>query len=147
MKISWGIKITVLYGGFVMLILGMVNGAMRQKVDLVSKDYYEQELKYQDRINRKNKAATLQEPLTWEITPGALILKFPTCFKGRNIRANVHFFRPSDLRLDKIVSLVPDTSGIKKIETGQLKRGTYTMRINWEVDRDEYYDEGVIQIN
>ena len=51
LKISWGTKIATLYIGFVGLIILMVSMSMRQRVDLVSEDYYNRELAYQDKIN------------------------------------------------------------------------------------------------
>jgi hypothetical protein len=59
MHISWGIKIAMLYCGFVALIIIMVSMAMNQKIDLVSKDYYEQELNYQKKIDKTNRSHAL----------------------------------------------------------------------------------------
>lgn len=146
MRISWGIKITVLYIGFVILTLSLVTMAMRQNVDLVSKDYYEQELKFQDKINKSNRAAALKEPLSWEVKQGSLLLKFPEQFKGRKISGSVYFFRPSDAAMDKTIPLAADTL-LLSIPIAQLKRGLYKMQINWEVNKEEYYNEGIIQIN
>lgn len=147
MRISWGYKITILYLGFVALIVCLVTMAMRQKVDLVSKDYYEQELKFQDKINKTNRSNALKEPLTWEIKPGELKLKFPQQFNGKQINGNIYFFRPSDATLDKTIPIPTDTATVKNISTQQLKRGLYKIQISWEVNKEEYYNEGIIQIN
>jgi len=48
---SWGKKITILYIGFVLLIVSMVTISASHKIELVSKDYYAQELDYQQKIN------------------------------------------------------------------------------------------------
>jgi len=40
---NWGLKITLLYVGFVAMILTLVFKASGEKVDLVTKDYYAQE--------------------------------------------------------------------------------------------------------
>ncbi len=144
---NWGFKITILYVGFVALILSMVSMAMRQKVDLVSKDYYEQELKYQDKIDRKNRTHSLKEPLSWEVKQGTLVLKFPGEFNGEKINGSIYFFRPSDAAMDKTIPVTTDTSVVLNISTNQLKKGLYKMQISWEVNKEEYYNEGIIQIN
>lgn len=147
MQISWGFKITVLYVGFVILILSLVAMAMRQKIDLVSTDYYEQELKYQDKINKIDRTLGLEKPLAWEVEQGSITLRFPEQFKGQKINGSIYFFRPSDVALDKIVVIPADTSGIINISTGELKKGLYKMQLNWDVNKKEYYNEGIIQIN
>jgi hypothetical protein len=147
MKISWGIKITVLYLGFVALTISLVTMSIREKVDLVSKDYYEQELQFQDKIDRTTRSGELKEPLTWEVKKNELMLKFPAQFIGQKITGSIYFFRPSDASLDKTISIPADASSIKNISTHELKAGLYKMQINWEVNDVEYYNEGIIQVN
>ena len=146
MSINWGIKIALLYLSFVSLIVVMVSMSMHQKVDLVSKDYYEEELKFQEKINKSNRANELKEPLSWEVKQGALLLKFPGQFLNQKINGTVFFFRPSDAALDKTVPLSTD-SLLLNIPTTQLKRGVYKMQINWKSGKEEYYNEGIIKIN
>lgn len=146
MSINWGVKITLLYLSFVGLIIVMVSMAMHQKIDLVSKDYYEQELNYQEKINKSNRANALKEPLTWEVKQGSLLLKFPEQFQGQKISGTIYFFRPSDATMDKTLPLSAD-SLLLDISTAQLKKGLYKMQINWSAGKEEYYNEGIIQLN
>lgn len=144
---SWGYRMAVLYGGFVILIVSMVSLTMREKIDLVSKDYYEQELKYQGKIDKMNRTHLLKEQLTWEVKQGVLILKFPEQFKYQKISGNIYFFRPSDSELDKTIPIPIDEKGMQSISTKQLKKGLYKMQVSWMVNKEEYYNEGIIQIN
>lgn len=143
---SWGIKISILYIGFVILILTMVGMTMGEKADLVSKDYYDQEIKYQGKIDRINRTAALEEQLTWEIKQGSVSLKFPEKFKKENISGSVYFFRPSDAAMDKMIEFSQDTLSIRNISTEKLKKGLYKMEISWKVNKEEYYNEGTVQI-
>lgn len=145
--ISWGFKIAVLYTGFVLLILTMVGLTIREKVELVSTDYYNQELNYQDKIDKVNRTNTLKEQLRWEMKQNTLVLKFPEQFKEQKITGSIYFFRPSDAALDKTILLPTNISGIRNISTAQLKKGIYNMQICWEVNEEAYYNEGIIQIN
>ncbi len=147
MQLSWGIKITVLYVGFVLLIVTMVGLTLREKVDLVAKDYYVQELNYQDKINQVSRANALEQPLTWEVQPEALVLKFPRQFKSNEIAGSIYFFRPSDASMDTTVYVTVDTSGLQTIVTAKLNKGVYKMQVNWEADKQTYYNEGIIHIN
>jgi hypothetical protein len=143
---SWGIKIIFLYSGFVALILTMVGLTMREKVDLVSEDYYQQELDYQERINTIERPQRLEEPLTWEATPENLVLRLPERFSGGPVTGSVFFFRPSDKRLDKTLAIPSGTQRERNIPLTELKSGLYKMQISWKAGGTEYYNEGVIQI-
>lgn len=144
---SWSYRITILYVGFVVLIISMVVLAMRQNVDLVAKDYYDQELKYQNKIDVINRTRELSEPLSWEVKPGELSLKFPRQFKGQHIEGSIYFFRPSNAVLDQTIVIVTDTSGIQSISTKELMKGAYKMQVSWSVNNNTYYNEGIIQVN
>ena len=145
MKINWGVKITILYVGFVLLILTLVSMSMRQNVDLVSNDYYEQELKFQDRINKINVTNQLEEPLIWEVKKGKLNLNFPQNFEGKQITGSIYFFRPSDETKDKTIEINTDNTSLS-IPTKDLQPGLFKIHINWNVDEVEYYNEGLIKI-
>lgn len=144
---SWGVKISILYIGFVILILTMVAMTMGEKEDLVSKDYYAQEIKYQEKIDRINRTAELKEALTWQVKNGSINLSFPRQFKGEKIKGKVYFFRPSDEKMDRFIPIEEDTLSIRNISTKELEKGSYKMEINWRIEKEEYYNEGTIHIN
>ena len=47
---NWGQKIILAYLTFIILLVVMAYQSFNTKVDLVAKDYYRQELAYQERI-------------------------------------------------------------------------------------------------
>ena len=60
---NWGLRIIILYLSFVALIVTLVSLCMGRKVELVSKDYYKQELEYQGKIDAiKNEGALNSSP-------------------------------------------------------------------------------------
>lgn len=138
----------MLYGGFIILIITMVSMAMNQKVDLVSKDYYEQELKYQDKIDKTKRTIALSESMTYHVEQATVVLKFPKQFKNQTIKGSIYFFRPSDEALDtRINFVVADSSLSKNINTRNFKPGFYKMQVDWEANNDHYYNESVIKLN
>jgi hypothetical protein len=144
---NWGAKIAILYTGFVILILTMVGLTMGQKQDLVAKDYYYQEIHYQDKIDEENRTLALPEQLSWELKHKQLIVRFPERFKGRTTLGSLHFFRPSDASLDTIIPLPADTLRIRTVDTDHLKMGLYKLQVSWEADGNKYFNEGIVQIN
>jgi len=144
---SWGIRITILYLSFVTLIIGLVSMSMREKVDLETKDYYAEEIKYQDRINAISRTSMLHQPLEWEITGKEMTLKFPSELKGQVTKGNILFFRPSDASMDKTFSISPDTSLGRYISIQYLEKGLYKIKIEWQANNKMYYNEGTINIH
>lgn len=136
----------MLYTGFVLLIVTLVSLSISQKVDLVSKDYYEQELQFQNKINLMDRTKLLSEQLSWQVQNDELVLDFPDQFKGQQTSGKVFFFRPSDAVLDKNFELQTDTLNTKSMSIKKLKSGLYKIQINWEVENIKYYNEGFIQI-
>ena len=56
MKFNWGHKILGIYFVFITGIAFMVVMSSRQKIDLVTPDYYAEEIKFQEKIDEKNNA-------------------------------------------------------------------------------------------
>jgi hypothetical protein len=144
---NWGKKIAILYMGFVALIVTMVCLSMREKIDLESPDYYEQELKFQDKIDKMNRAEQLKESLNWQIVNSNLVISFPGELSAQKPSAVIHLVRPSDAALDKNFELKPDTLANRLISLTGLKQGAYKIQVDWKAGEITYYNEGVITLN
>jgi hypothetical protein len=145
-NISWGTKITVLYSSFVLMIGVMVYVCVNQQVDLVSDDYYERELAFQDKINEMNNANALSEKITHLISASEIQLQFPGLFKGQKVQGEIYFFRPSD-KLKDFKSTINLNDNVQQIiALNSLSKGMYKMQINWTANEKKYFSEEVIVI-
>ena len=73
---NFGGKIVILYLSFVGLILTLVFMSYGQKVELVSTDYYAQEINFQQKINATNNEKSLSgSSITHVINGNSVILK------------------------------------------------------------------------
>lgn len=143
---SWGIKITILYCSFVAMILTLVFLTVNQKPELVADDYYEQELRYQEKLDRMNRANQLPVQPAWQVGAGQVTLTFPAVFRGQEITGEVYFFCPSAANMDKKIPLSPDSAGTMILPTTGMKPGLYKMEISWNVNTVDYYNESIIQL-
>lgn len=143
---SWGVKIAILYCSFVALIVSMVFLSMNQQVDMVTKNYYEQELLYQDRIDAINRTTALEEQLSWVISGNQVTLKFPLSAKGKINSGTMYFFRPSNEADDRTLKLEPDTSLVRTLSLPEMNPGFYQLKVNWKSGDQEYYNESGINI-
>ena len=144
---SWGYRITILYASFAILILSLVSICMRQTVELESKDYYAQELKYQDRINATNNEKDLSVSITHALVGKQLTLSIPKEQLATDFKGEIYFFRPSDSSKDITVKMQFDNTGNQTIELDKLQVGIYKVRLSWQSNSKKYFKESVINIH
>jgi len=144
MKISWGTGIWAVYGLFVLMILGLVGMSVIQKIDLVSDDYYEQEIRYQGKIDKINNAKQLTTPLKWEVAETGITLHYPADMKG--ISGQIYFYCPSDNRKDFKLDIQSSKSGSQFISTQKIPAGRYQLKIDWQANGVSYWNEGTVNI-
>lgn len=140
---SWGIRITLLYLGFMALILTLVFTCINNKSELESKDYYARELKYQAQLDAANNANALEKQIGYRIMDRAVLIQIPDELLSDNIQGKVDFLRPSDASKDKTVPLQPDANGIQAIDPGFIK-GAYKMQISFTSNGKSYFKEAII---
>jgi hypothetical protein len=138
MKISWGKGIAGAYILFVIITLVLVVVMMRKDVDLVTPNYYEKELKYQDQINKINNTNKLKEALRVEYTDGKITLNFP---RIGNVSGEVSFYRPSDPKKDFKLEIQADKENKQIVDAAALLKGYWKMKIEWKANGVDYYNE------
>lgn len=143
---NWGKKITIAYLGFVALIVTMVVVSVRQKVDLVSADYYAKELNYQSDLNKLNNAKALATQLKCVVVDNALQIQFPDEQASSVISGKVIVYKPSDDKSDKSFN-INTKGGIQEISTADFSKGMYKIIVDWSADGKEFQAENVVVIN
>ncbi len=143
---NWGIKITILYIGFVILISSLVFISATNKSELVAKDYYAQELKYQDRIDALNNEKHLQISIEHEIRPNAIILTYSQSETNKTFSGEILFFRPADASKDLKLKLKFDKNGKQSIDKSKFIKGIYKMCVTWKNNGTTFYKEEIITI-
>ncbi len=137
---KWIIVSFVLFAGF---IGTLVTVCMREEVGLVSKDYYQEELAYQDQIIRISNTNQLEQKPVIQKTGNFIEITFEQFSEIEN--GALKLFRPSDAGMDRIFEL--KTQGKKQIfPVDELKKGMYRARMQWTMNGKEYYMEEVINI-
>jgi hypothetical protein len=146
LKIGWGSRIAILYIGFVLLIGIMVTMCMNQHIDLVSDDYYEKELVFQNKINEMNNANMLSEKVSHIISNNFLAIRFPSVLNGKEIKGSVFFFRPSDAKKDFKSELSVNKNGVQQFMLDKFSKGMYKMQLSWKIGNVPYFAEEIIVI-
>ncbi|MDQ3109889.1 MAG: FixH family protein [Bacteroidota bacterium] len=138
---SWGIRIAILYGAFVAMILFLVFRTMNEDIELVSPDYYENELKFQNQIDRQNQSILLNEQPYIEIKENTIAIKFPAEIKPSTISGAIKFYCPSNSSSDFTINLQVDSSMTQLVSSVKFKKGTYQAQVTWSAGGKNYYNE------
>ena len=140
MKINWGTGIVLAFIGFISFIMYFVismNVNNKYDHDLVSEDYYGDELKYQTDIDKLKNAKTLDTNITYEKTEEGLIIKFPEAFDYKEITGNMFLYRPSNKQLDFDTAISLSNLNLL-IPDKRLVDGRWNIKIDWQYKGNNY---------
>jgi nitrogen fixation protein FixH len=144
-NMNWGYKIASAYLIFVGGISFLVYKTSQAKSDLVTPDYYAQELKYQDKLDESKRTAALSDSMQVTLKDGALAIKFPKDFTGKNKSGTALLYCPSDENKDvlKDINTISDEFSVPLVKKNKV---WYEVQVNYKVDGVSYYFEQKIEI-
>lgn len=142
----WPIAIIAFFIVFGMFLTGFIVWALSQKQDLVAENYYEREVRYQEQLDRVNRTRALarETMVNFDATSKSILVALPTA-QATEARGRIHFYRPSNARLDHAVPLAVNPQGRQSVDARSLTAGLWKVRVEWSADgQDFYYDQQVI---
>ena len=146
MKLNWGARILILYLGFAGLIIFLVASSINEKIDLVTPDYYERELVYQNKKESIERHNALNDPATVTLNNDGVLIKFPSEFNTSLISGSIIIFRPSDKNLDFTTPIKADNDLKQYIPKDKLKSGLYRVSVDYRYNDLDYFTENQIVI-
>lgn len=146
MKFNWGHGIAVFFTAFVAFMIIMVLQSTQKDVELVRPDYYDQEVKYQQQIDKEQNVKGLESPVSVAWQDGELHLQFPPSIAQAGAKGEILLFRPSDAQLDTRLALKLDTAGRQVLNISGAKSGMWRVQIDWESNGKGYFVEEVMTI-
>ena len=141
---NFGKWIVVAFVLFALFIGTLVTICVRQDVPLVSKDYYKEELAYQDQIQRVENTNELGETPVISFADNNLTIKYSNLSKIENGRLSL--FRPSDDKLDQQFDVQGSNGSVENFEILNPVPGMYRAKLTWEQDGKQYFIEKIIVI-
>lgn len=136
---NWGHGVTIGFVLFAGYILYFVFVSFNRNFDLVSDDYYAQEVAFQDRIDDTKNGLEIKDEITIKHNDNQLEVNFPIEVAKQITKGNIHFFRPSDKKLDLEISLDLDENGLLSIPLEKFVQGRYEAQISWDANGKSYY--------
>ena len=139
-KLSWPTGIIIAIVSFMIFILSFVYKSVAMdeyQHELVSEDYYRDELHYQEEINKLNNANTLDKNIELKQTSDGVTLFFPENIPQDNISGVITFQRLSNQKLD-FTEEINLTDHKQFIPETKIVPGKWLVRIEWKNEDEEY---------
>ena len=138
---KWIILAFILFAGF---IVTLVVICIRQDVNLVSKDYYKDELAYQKQIERLDNTLALQRQPDIRILDNNLLsIQFNQVNRVED--AKLVLFCPANPVMDKTILMVAGKDK-QLIKLDGAAHGMYKARLFWTMEGKEFFVEEIINI-
>jgi hypothetical protein len=120
----------------------LIYRSVNTNYELVEKDYYKNELRYQEVIDATQSANALVSPVKMEqADDGNIVLQLPEEMKEQSVSGDIWFYCAYDAAKDRKFVLQPDANGTQTFQLHTLASGKYTVRIGWTGNGKKYYAE------
>ncbi len=141
-KNPWPYGLVAFFVVFISYIVGFIIFASRQQMDLVREDYYDQEIRFQQQIDRmkRTEPALASASVDYDRAGGLLKIRVPSA-AASGVSGEVSFYRPSDATLDNAMPLGLDAVGRQNIDVRALAGGLWKVRVQWKTAGQDYYFE------
>jgi hypothetical protein len=144
---NWGNKLLITFAVFGTMISYLVYRAVTTNFELVDKEYYKNELRYQQVIDASNRTAALSSPVVLNQTEQGIFLELPAEMKNKTINGELFFYCAYDSRKDKRLIINTGTEAVQVFDKTAVEPGRYTVKINWTSEEVNYYSEKSITIH
>ncbi len=140
LKFNWGTGIFIAMLSFMIFILSFVYKAValdEYQHELVSEDYYKDELHYQEEIDKMINATFLKQDISLRNSNLGVHISFPQDIDESSIKGKIFFQRLSNEKLDFYEDI--DLTGHEQlISIDKLVSGKWIVKVDWEDGKKEY---------
>ena len=149
MKFNWGHGISIFLAIFVLTTISVVVLISTDDAyhhELVSETYYEDELRYQEEINKVNNASKLETKLIYRTSKEGVLITFPSDFSYDKVSGIIKMDRPSKKLLDFTMPVKLDENFQMLIPAEKAIQGKWKMVIDWKVGDKEFMYKAKIRL-
>ncbi len=138
---NWGKGLALALAVFAGLMTWFVIMSLRNPEPLVTEEYYEEELKYQQRIDNTERSNELSALVRMDVMRDAVHLFFPKELHAIAITGELTLQRPNDPSGDLVLQVATDSTGSYHNALVRLVPGRYNALLEWGAAGERYYTE------
>lgn len=143
MKLNWGHYIAIALGCFMIFILTLLFTANDSGHAMVTEDYYEKELTFQNEIDAEKRANALTEKPVLNSQANGMILSFPDGITPTE--GELYLMRNNNELDDVRLPLKLDGNNKMLVPSIKLKNGEYELFLKWKSENKEYLVKKTVQ--
>ncbi len=140
----WPYSIIATFVVFISALAAYVTFACSNDVELVAADYYQQEIEYEQQMNRIKRTQALGDQVKVVLQPDSksLRLRLPEAHASQpDLDGSVQLYYPADGNKDLHFPLELASTGIQEFDFSSLDRGLWRMKVRWTKGGEEYHFE------
>ena len=140
LRFTWGTGIFLAMLAFMIFILSFVYKSIAMdeyQHELVSEDYYKDELHYQEEIDKLNNSNSLSQNIKLTNSKEGILVSFPKDIEQASIVGSIYFQRLSNEKLD-FTEEIKLTDHHQLIQNEKLVSGKWIVKIDWETKQEKY---------
>ena len=136
---NWGWSIALVYTVFALGTIAWAVFSFSQKVELVSNDYYAQEIAYDGHAEQITNAQQLATPVNahYSAETQRYTLHFPIAVS----KGTVTLYRPSNSSNDRNFPLNVDAAQEMSFSTQDLLKGRWQVQVQWQSGDKSYFNQ------
>jgi hypothetical protein len=143
---NWGYKIMIVIFGFIMTMLGMVYIAFQQTNEMMDKNYYAKEIKYQSTIDAANNLNQVSRENIIFQNNGNVEIYIPRSLSSDFNDGFVEFIRNDNESKDIKMPFKTNENSTFELGKAKFSKGQYKARVSWKNSETNYYKEQIIDI-
>lgn len=128
------------FGGMLIMMSILVYLSIKQDITMVSNNYYEQELQYQHQIDARANTLSYRNDFSLTTSEDSIVLQLPEQLSQVMSQGKVHFYCPSNPKLDRVQALAPG-NGIYHFDRSAVPADNYVVKISFTSGDKDYYHE------
>lgn len=140
-KFNWGTGIFIV---IVLMVLSMgvlVYIAVSQDYYLVEDNYYQKAVNYQEQINKETNTTQLAEKIHFSESSEGLQIRWPELTNGETVTGKILLYHAENSGFDAKFDIKIDPESQQLISLSSLHKGRYTVKIDWNMNGKDYYQE------
>lgn len=142
----WPLSIIGFFAVLITIVVSFLIYSLGLNRDLVTPDYYEHDIRFQEQIDRvvRTRALSGEPEVKYVSDEHALAVSLPPVPGAAETVGSIRLYRPSDASLDQTHALALNADGRQSIPVDQLAPGNWRVLIDWRAGDREYFTEHTV---
>ena len=144
----WPFAIMAFFAVLISCIVAFIIFATRNKMELVHPNYYEDEMRFQQQIDRVKRTRALPAGVAaaYDASQGTITLSLPPEHARLAASGRIELYRPSDAKLDRHLPLALNAEGTQRVDVTAMRSGLWKLRVHWKAGGDEFFFDQTLLI-